>query len=200
MLTVNLRPYQPRKAKIDPRISEDVREARRSANRDTTVIVEGVREYHIHFSDYLFLVNPSSEGLLKAKLGTIITASTYRFKIFVKGIYVEEWSWEPTLEYGVDINKAALDRDRKSTLTKGEVIRTLAEIWNDLIERDQGNALELYLRLMLASKDHLETLGADKQMSLSTVRKLFSKLKEQHPNAFFYCMDEPRVAEVRSLQ
>src|SRR5271155_3378877 len=73
LLAINLAPYQPNKAKSDPNIIEDVREARRTAKKDTTVIVQGYRDLGIRFNDYLFLVNPPPETLFETKLGTILT-------------------------------------------------------------------------------------------------------------------------------
>src|SRR5208282_4752897 len=58
LLTIELHPSQPRKAKDDPYINEDVRGARQTAKKDTTVIVQGWRDLNIRFNDYLFLVNP----------------------------------------------------------------------------------------------------------------------------------------------
>ena len=58
LLTIDLSPYQPRKARTDPLISDDVREARKVANKDTTVIVAGQREIR-HQLQRLFIPRQS---------------------------------------------------------------------------------------------------------------------------------------------
>src|SRR5277367_4234039 len=111
-LTVKLHPHRPRQAEKDPSISEDVQLARMRAHHDTTVIIQGDQELGIQLSDYLFLVNPPAETLLKTNFGTILTGEDYRSKIFVNGIFVDRHGIRDSegLPYGVDFSKATLDR------------------------------------------------------------------------------------------
>lgn len=199
VLTVRLFPYQPRKAKVDPHISDDVREARRGADKDTTVIVQGLLYLTINFNDYLFLVNPPSETLLKTTLGTILTGDEYKSKIFVKGIFVEERGTSHTLPlaFGVDFNKAALDRDRRSLMTGAQIALTLAEMWDTLISEDQGTSTEMYLTLMLSKDDYFETLKAKDRISRAVAEKLLEKLRASFsPETFFYNKEDTNVSEV----
>src|SRR5277367_289006 len=199
LLTINLAPYQPNKAKKDPMITEDVRVARRTAKKDTTVIVQGYRDLDIRFNDYLFLVNPPPDTLFETKLGTILTGDEYRSKIFVKGIFVEQRGANnpPGLVYGVNFNKVALDRDRRSLMTESQVAETLSEIWNDLIERDQGMSVDNYLELLMGNQDSLETLKADDFIHEISAKKLFEKLKSMFsPETFFFNGEDKNIAEV----
>ena len=199
LLTIELSPYQPRKAKVDLLISDDIREARKVANKDTTVIVRGRRELNINFNDYLFLVNPPSETLLKTTLGTILTGDEYKCKIFVKGIFVEERGIDhtPPLAFGVDFNKAALDRDRRSLMTGPQIASTLAEMWNSLISEDQGTSAEMFLKLMLSKDDYFETLKAKDYIERAVAEKLFEKLRASFsPETFFYNKEDTNVSEV----
>jgi hypothetical protein len=203
LLTIDLQPYQPRKAKKDPKISDVVREARRVANKDTTVIVQGKWELDVNFNDYLFLVKPPAYSLLITDLGAILTASDYRSKIFVKGIFVEKRGNKnpPVLAYGVDFNKVALDRDRRSLMTGSQIALTLPEMWDSLILKDQGlSAAELYLKLLLEPENFLETVKARECISRGAAEKLFEKLKSMFSqDTFFYNAEDPNMAEVLPL-
>jgi hypothetical protein len=202
LLTINLAPYQPNKAKSDTKITEDVREARRTAKKDTTVIVQGYRDLDIRFNDYLFLVNPPPETLFETKLGTILTGDEYGSKIFVKGIFVERRGLNnpPGLTYGVNFNKVALDRDRRSLMTESQVAKTLSEMWNDLIERDQGMSADKYLELLIGNQNSLETLEAVGFISEISATKLFEKLRSMFPpETFFFNGEDKNIAEVIGL-
>lgn len=199
MLAIKLAPYQPNKAKLDLTITGDTRAARKMAKKDTTVIVQGWRDLNIRFNDYLFLVNPPAETLLETKLGTILTGDDYRFKIFVKGIFVEKRDDQnpPILAYGVNFSKAALDRDRRSLITESQAAKTLCGMWNDLIERSQGSSAEKYLELLLQDKDTLETLEASGYIKKTSAGKIFEQLKSKYsPETFFYNSTDKNVAEV----
>jgi hypothetical protein len=199
LLTIELHPSHPRKANNDPNINRDVREARKTAKKDTTVIVQGWRDLDIRFNDYLFLINPPPETLLKTNLGTILTGNDYRTKIFVKGIFVEERGLDdpPPLLYGVNFSKVALDRDRRSLMTGSQVANTLSEMWNDLIERDQEDSVERYLKLLLGKDNTLETLQATAHITKLSAEKLLLKLKSSfRPETFFYNSEDNDVAEV----
>ena|SRR5271154_1920550 len=199
LLTINLAPYQPNKAKSDTEITEDVREARRTAKKDTTVIVQGYRDLDIRFNDYLFLVNPPPETLFETKLGTILTGDEYGSKIFVKGIFVERRGLNnpPGLTYGVNFNKVALDRDRRSLMTESQVAKTLSEMWNDLIERDQGISVDKYMELLIGNQNSLETLEAVGFISKISAKKLFEKLRSVFsPETFFFNGEDKNIAEV----
>ena len=199
LLTIKLAPYQPKKAKLDTFITEDTREARRTAKKDTTVIVQGYYDLDIRFNDYLFLVNPLPETLLETKFGSILTGNDYRFKIFVKGIYVDQRDTlnPPILAYGVNFSKVALDRDRRSVMTESQAAKTLSEMWNDLIERDQGNSVEKYLELLVGDRATLETLEAGAYITEASGKKLFEKLKSNFPpGTFFFNAEDKNIAEV----
>ena len=202
LLAINLAPYQPNKAKNDPMLIEDVRNARRTAKKDTTVIVQGYRDLDIRFNDYLFLVNPPPETLFESKLGTILTGDQYRSKIFVKGIFVEQRGANnpPGLAYGINFNQVALDRDRRSLMTESQVAKTLSQIWNDLIEHDQGMSVDKYLELLMKNQDSLETLQAVGFISKISAEKLFEKLKSMFPpETFFFNAQDQSIAEVIPL-
>jgi len=201
LLTVVLSPYRPRIAKTDPHISSDVRQARITAHKDTTVLVKAPkdREFIIDFSDYLFLIKPSEEGCMNTKLGTVLITKKYRSKIFVKEMFVEDRKDRPCLYYGINFSRAALDRDRRSTMSDSEAQRTIATIWNRLIEKEQGNAVQQYLELLLEKEDHLETLEAKNCVSKTTAEKLLELLKKLHPNGFFYSSEDPDPTEVYSI-
>lgn len=199
LLTINLAPYQPNKAKSDTSITEDVREARRAAKKDTTVIVQGYWDLDIRFNDYLFLVNPPPETLFETKLGTILTGDEYGSKIFVKGIFVERRGLNnpPGLTYGVNFNKVALDRDRRSLMTESQVAKTLSEMWNDLIERDQGMSVDKYMELLIGDQNSLETLEAVGFISKISAKKIFEKLRSMFsPETFFFNGEDKNIAEV----
>jgi hypothetical protein len=202
LLTINLAPYQPNKAKTDTSITEDVREARRTAKKDTTVIVQGYRDLDIRFNDYLFLVNPPPETLFETKLGTILTGDEYGSKIFVKGIFVERRGLNnpPGLTYGVNFNKVALDRDRRSLMTESQVAKTLSEMWNDLIERDQGMSVNKYMELLMGDQNSLETLEAVGFISKISAKKLLEKLRSMFPpETYFFNGEDKNIAEVITL-
>ena len=146
LLSINLTPYQLKLAEADTTINEDVRAARRTAYKDRTVIVQGYWDLDIRFNDYLLLVNPPPETLFQTNSGTILTGDDYRSKIFVKGIFVEQRRANnpPSLTYGVNFSSVVLDRDRRSLITESRSAKTFSEIWNDLIEREQGNSVDKY--------------------------------------------------------
>src|SRR5271170_2618006 len=199
LLAINLAPYQPNKAKSDPDFIEDVREALRTAKKDTTVTGQGYRDLDIRFNDYLFLVKPPPETLFETKFGTILTGDEYRSKVFVKGIFVEQRGADnpPCLTYGVNFNKVALDRDRRSLMTESQVAKTLSEMWNDLIERDQGMSVDKYLELLIGNQDSLETLKAGGFISKVSAKKLFEKLESiSLPDTFFFNGEDKNIAEV----
>lgn len=200
LLTIKLAPYRPNLAKRDPHLSHDVREARRRAGKDTTVIVNAptTQDLCIDFSDYLFLVKPPEDALMETKLGAVLTAQQYRSKIFVKGMFVEERGLQnsPSLHFGINFSRAAVDRDRRSLNTDSQATMTLVTIWNDLIENDRGDAAEKYLELLLKSNECLETSKATRFLSGQSAEKLLQILRSRHPNSFFYSSDDPNAVEV----
>lgn len=201
LLSIKLRPYEPRKATNDPLICEDVRKARRNANRHTTVIVQGNRELEIQFSDYLFLIHPPAVTVLKTSFGSILTGEDHRSKIYVKGIFVEEHDIRnpPPLAYGVDFNEAQLDRDRRF-ITILPITRLLAMMWNELISQDDFDiAAAMYLKLLLDRDETLEILEAKRYISRISAKKLFQQLCVMTPGRFFYNSEDPNSVEVPEM-
>jgi len=205
-LTIQLQPCRPRKAIHDTTISDDVREARRSAVKHTTVIVENVRYgLDINFEDYLFLVQPPQDTLLASEYGTILTSMEHREKMFVKGIFVERRGagHRPPLSYGVDFSQASLDRDRRSLMTGNQIAETLGNIWDDLISRDHPGALDMYLQLLQVNDANgvLETQYAKETLEPSSVEKLFRRLTESAAeDHFFYNVEDNNVHEVQPFE
>lgn len=201
-LGVRFSPSYPQKAKIDKSISDDVREARRKAFKDTTVIVEGVPKDEVRFSDYLPLIKPPAEDLFNTDLGSILTGDQYRSKIFVKGIFIEKraLSNPPSLYYGVDFIKAPLDRDRRSLMTDSAVANTLAQIWNEVISRDEKSAPTKYLKLLLAEERHLEVLNAFDCISRLSATILLRELRSLRMERFFYSAEDSDIPEVLPIR
>jgi len=85
---------------------------------------------NINFKDYLFLVNSSDKIVLKTELNSILTASNYCSKIFVKGIFVKQIEVEDllNLRYEIDFSKVAVNRNRRSLLSETQFARTLSEM------------------------------------------------------------------------
>jgi hypothetical protein len=132
-------------------------------------------------------------------LGTILTGDEYGSKIFVKGIFVERRGLNnpPGLTYGVNFNKVALDRDRRSLMTESQVAKTLSEMWNDLIERDQGMSVDKYMELLIGDQNSLETLEAVGFISKISAKKIFEKLRSMFsPETFFFNGEDKNIAEV----
>lgn len=204
-LTIQLQPSRPRNAVRDASISEDVRAARRSASRHTTVIVENSRQsLDIDFEDYLFLVKPPESSLLASKYGVILTSIEHRQRMFVKGIFVEQRGkgHRPPLYYGVDFSQAALDRDRRLWMTENQIAETLGNIWDDLISRDHPGALDIYLKLLCISDKYgvLETQYAKETLQPRSVEKLFRRLIESSPqDHFFYNVEDNNVHVVPTV-
>jgi hypothetical protein len=200
-LAIGLAPHEPMKAKRDPTLSDDVREARKNAKRHTTVILQGKRPLEIDFKDYLFL-HPPSDGMLKTELGTILTSDIFRSKLFVKGIFVEDKGPEdpPALRYGVDLQKARLDRDRNSVMSGCQKTQTLAQIWDILIYREEKGAAEMYLNLLLEQEAPYEILSAKDFISNASAAILFNKLCLLFPNRHFYSLEDKDVSEVPRLK
>src|ERR1700751_1011621 len=104
----------------------------------------------------------------------------------------------PPLIYGVDFNKTALDRDRRSLMTGAQVASTLAEMWDDLMVRDGNNcATELYLKCLLEKDNSLETMKAIDLVSLVAAKKLLELLRSFHSeDTFYYNAEGTDSAEV----
>ena len=70
--------------------------------------------------------------------------------------------------------------------------------WDLLISKDRGlSAAELYLRLLLAKKDFLETLNVKEYVFRISVMRLFEKLQSMFsPNMFFYNVEDLNIAEI----
>ena len=200
-LAVGLAPHKPKDAKLDLDLSDDVRVARKHAKRHTTVILQGKLPLKIDFKDYLFLHSPS-DGMLKTELGTILTSDSFRSKLFVKGIFVEDKGAEdpPALRYGVDLQKARLDRDRNSVMSGSQKAQTLAQIWDILIYREEKGAAELYLNLLLEQEASYETLSAKEFISDASATILFDKLCLLFPNRYFYSLEDKDVSEVPHMK
>jgi hypothetical protein len=196
-LAIGLARHKPSEVKNDPTLSDDVREARKNAFRHTTVVLQGNRPLQIDFNDYLFL-HPPSDGMMKTELGTILASDSFRSKLFVKGIFVEDKGPEdpPALRYGVDLQKARLDRDRNSVMSGSQKTQTLAQIWDILIYREEKGAAEMYLNLLLEQEASYETLSAKDFISNASATILFNKLCLLFPNRHFYSLEDKDVSEV----
>ena len=201
VLSVKLAPYAPRKALEDPNIDDDIRTARRSANKHTTVIVDRAHPFDVGFENFLFLVRPKSDEVLSTEWGSILLSKDYRWKVFVKGIFVEERGVRdpPALYYGVDFSRAALNRDRQSLMTRGEVASTIVRMWNSLITAEtQGDKIVgAYLQIMLKKVESLDTTMAGELLSRQAAERLLAQLRAMYPaDAFFYFDQDETASEV----
>lgn len=202
-LSVGLDNPKPMLAKTEVDISEDIREARITAGKDTTVIVQAPSDgesFDINFGDYLFL-HPPTEDVMRTDVGDVLIKDDYRGKIFVKGIFTQERDIDdpPSLRYGIDLRKAKLDRDRKSLLTGSQTTMALSRIWDTLIARSQRNSAKLYLELLLASEHSLEVLNARECVSRVSAVALFEELRSIFPRCFFYSLEARDPSEVISF-
>lgn len=202
LLSVGLDHTKPTLAKKELHIVEDIREARATASKDTTVIVQAPlgASLDIDFSDYLFL-NPPKQDVMRTHIGDVLISDHYRGKIFVKGIFTQERDIDdpPPLRYGTDLKKAKLDRDRKSLLTGSQTTMALSRIWDMLIARPEGNAAKLYLKLLLASEPSLEILNAQECISRVSAVALYEELRSSFPRRFFYSLEDKEPSEVMVL-
>ena len=197
LLAVNLDRTHPNLAKADKNVHEDTRDAHRSAHKDTTVIVQGQRDLDIQFSDYLFLVRPPPQTILRTDRGMILTGEDHCRKIFVKSILVDEIDSPPLLAYGVNFDKAKVNRDRRSLMRESKLTKELSKIWNNLIENDVGGAVEMYLKLLLEKDVFLETMEASDYITQTSAEKLWEKLTAMFlPETFFYDSEDKDVAQV----
>jgi hypothetical protein len=197
-LLIELHPHKPRLAKRDPDLHQDVREARVSAAKSTTVIVKAKYWMEIDFGDYLFL-HPPTGDLQNTELGTVILDDKYRHKIFVKGIFIESRGPgnPPPLRYGIDFSQASLDRDRRSLMTHSEAANNIARMWDTIISRaPQEPTTQKYLEILLEEVDHLEVLSAEGFFSLPSAQALLRKLVSLYPGAFFYSKEDKEISEV----
>jgi hypothetical protein len=200
-LCIRLHPSKPRKAKQDLTINEDTREARASAAKTTTVIVQAPYDMKIDFGDYLFL-HPPKGAVLSTDLGTILLDNQYRHKIFVKGIYIEERGRNnpPPLRYGIDFSQASLDRDRRSFMTHSEAANNMAWIWDTIIARaPEEDTTKKYLELLLEEENYLETLSAEKLVSQGSAKALMKALSSTYPGKFFYSKEDKEISEVLQI-
>jgi hypothetical protein len=204
VLSVDLAPYQPRKAALDPHINADICAARKAAHKHTTVIVDSRYIFTVDFSNYLFLVEPTAETLLKTEWGTILLAEKYRHRIFVKGIFVEErGEWDPpALHYGIDFSRVGLNRDRQSLMTRGQVARLVPRMWDKVICEEREGETKIcsaYLALMEGKMEVLETGMAGEVLSRRAAERLLERLRAVSPeDVFFYFDQEATASEVPS--
>ena len=197
-LLIRLHPHRPRIAKQNPHLNDDVILARTAAAKHTTVIVQSHFPMPINFGDYLFLHPPTGE-IQSTDLGRLILDDKYRHKIFVKGIYIEERGRNnpPPLRYGVDFSMASLDRDRRSLMTHSEAANTMARMWDTIIARaPMESGTYKYLEILLEEENYLETLGAERNISMNTAQALMKALCSTNPGKFFYSKEDKDISEV----
>jgi hypothetical protein len=200
VLSIRFDRAKPHKAINDPTITlEDIREGRRRAKKDTTVVIQGLAPEDVQFENYLFLIPPVNAGALETEIGTIMTGEIYRARVYVKGIYVETRSDPPALHYGVNFTRAALDRDRRSCMSDNTVGQTLVEIWDTLVREGKPGAVRKYLDLLLDKREWLEVQLADEWITRESAERLVKELRSLHPDQFFYCADGKDVTEVFPL-
>lgn len=202
VLSVNLAPYEPRKAAKDRHLEVDVCAARKAANKHTTVIVDSPYVFTVDFENFLFLVQPPPESLLQTEWGTILLAEKYRRKIFVKGIFVDEKGDPPALYYGIDFSRVGLNRDRQSLMKPGDVARLVPRMWDAAICAEAEADTKVcgaYLELMQGKMDVLETAMAGDGLSRGAAQKLLEQLKAlSSEDVFFYFDQEATASEVLS--
>jgi hypothetical protein len=176
-----------------------MRQGRRNAARDTTVIVEGIRDTDVVLDDYLFLRQPPKDTVFSTDLGSLLTDDKYRAKVYVKGIFVEKRTINdpPPLYYGVNFNHTSLDRDRRSVMSGHSVASSLAKMWDIVISKDQPGTAEKYLDLLLAHDDNfMEVLHANRSISRESAVVLLRGLQNRFPEKFFHCAEDPNAVEV----
>jgi hypothetical protein len=202
VLSIDLAPYQSKKATSDTS-DTDIRAARKAAHKHTTVIVNSPYVFSVDFANFLFLVQPPPQSLLKTEWGTILLAEKYRRRIFVKGIFVEERRvWDPpALYYGIDFSRVGFNRDRQSLMTRGEVARLVPRMWDKVIcEEAEGETkiCAAYLELMEGKMEVLETGMAGEVLSQQAAERLLEQLVSLSPkDVFFYFDQEATASEVR---
>jgi hypothetical protein len=201
ILAVDAQWYAPRKVKDDTTIKfEAIRQGRRKANKDTTVILLGINETDVVFSDYLFLRSPAPETVFNTQHGSLLMADEHRRKVFVKGIFVEERTNDdpPPLFYGVNFTTAVLDRDRRNLMTGKAVASTLAMMWDEVLVKDPPGMAAKYLELLLENQDDrfLEVSHASRHITLSSATKLHRELCVRFPGKFFFCSENADATEV----
>ncbi|KAK0245267.1 hypothetical protein EDD85DRAFT_12522 [Armillaria nabsnona] len=108
-------------------------------DKDTHVLVEGLSLDDIKFGHFLFLCPPSESSILRAKKsycpGYICTGDGFRRKLFIKGIFVKEYSQGTRnhIYYGYNITgHLPLNRDRDLP-ESNQLSAMISSIWAALL-------------------------------------------------------------------
>lgn len=156
----------------------------------TKVKVWNVSAEDVKLENYLFICPPPQEEAYWTTNGCILLGESYRHKVFLNGIFVEEKNNRQGLLYGVNIQTQSfkLGRDRHY-LNNKEAAGVIYAIWEEAISVEEG-AVSKYLDLLLHHETALDVLDAEDLVGEGVARRLFDALTKQTPDNSFYFSPE----------
>ncbi|OAP56275.1 hypothetical protein AYL99_09454 [Fonsecaea erecta] len=122
--------------------------------------------------------------------GHLIFDPRFRNRIYLHGLLVSESAGDSqggkSYHFGYNFHRGKINRDRQRMTDQDEEARTLASIWEQAIVLRGNFVIDAYIKLFAEDEEASDVVQAYRYMGPVTAQNLCRRLKESHPEAFFY--------------
>ena len=147
-------------------------------------------DFRIWLKTTLDLDQPSE--IVQTADGDLILDEEFSSRIYLKGLLIPGHNSSHGREYvfGYNFIRGDINRDRERLASEAEEAEMLANIWGKAMIAKGDSIIDRYVRLFLESEDCTDIALANKNLSLSTTRIMWTRLRTSSPDVFFYCNRE----------
>ncbi|OQV00919.1 hypothetical protein CLAIMM_06354 [Cladophialophora immunda] len=133
---------------------------------------------------------PQSTEIVHTNTGDLIFDPRYRGRIYLHGLLIPESAGYSQggkgYRFGYNFYHGQINRDRQRMADTREEARTLASIWNQAILLKGDSVIDAYIKLLTEDEEAADIAQAYKHASRLTAQHVCRRLKDSHPEAFFY--------------
>jgi hypothetical protein len=123
----------------------------------------------------------SPSNVIETYAGSVIFDEDFSGKIYLKGLYLENYKSSKPFKYSYNFARGSVGRDREKTANAHQEACDLATIWAFGIEHDQDITLAKYVEMM---RDHTEWADVnlvERYIPERTVKKIWEFLLSEDP-------------------
>jgi hypothetical protein len=144
----------------------------------------------------LALNRPSQ--MVKTANGDLVLSKDFGGRMYLKGLYLGEYSGTKTLKFGYNLYQGTVDRDRQQMGDFREQAKTLAKIWAEAIEKKEAGAVKEYTRMMREedAKQKGDVSLARENMTRGTAEAIWKEILEGDLSLLQFFYDKKTEAEV----
>ncbi|OAL28960.1 hypothetical protein AYO22_02396 [Fonsecaea multimorphosa] len=133
---------------------------------------------------------PESSQIVRTWRGDLIFDPRFRDRIYLHGLLVSESAGYSqggrAYRFGYNFHQGKFNRDRQRMTDEHEEAKALANIWEQAIVLKGDSVIDAYIKLFAEDEEAADIVQAYQYTTPLTAQNLCTRLKESHPEAFFY--------------